>query len=219
VRRDVVTLDAEWLGGRGDVVAYGHHGRPLLVFPSESGNAFDFEQRGMLAAIRPLVDGGRVKVYAIDSYDDASWRRRDLPLEQRARLHEGYERWVLERVLPFVDADCGGHQQVAATGASFGAYHAVNFALRHADRCPLAIAMSGVYDIGRLPGDPGRGEAVYFMNPVDYVVHLHGPHLDWLRSRVSLVLVCGQGQWEDTTGALDSTRQFAALLEAKAIPH
>ena len=25
-----------------------------------------------------------------------------------------------------------------------------------------------------------------------------GEHLDWLRGRVSLLLVCGQGQWEDT---------------------
>jgi esterase/lipase superfamily enzyme len=31
------------------------------------------------------------------------------------------------------------------------------------------------------------------------------------------VLVCGQGQWEDTTGALESTRRFAALLGEKGI--
>ncbi len=36
---------------------------------------------------------------------------------------------------------------------------------------------------------------------------------------VSLLLVCGQGQWEDTTGALQSTKQFAALLAAKGIKH
>ena len=64
-----------------------------------------------------------------------------------------------------------------------------------------------------------RGTAPYFNNPIDYVAHLHGDHLDWLRSQVSLLLVCGQGQWEDTTGALDSTRQFAALLAAKGIRH
>jgi esterase/lipase superfamily enzyme len=60
---------------------------------------------------------------------------------------------------------------------------------------------------------------VYFHNPMDYVEHLGGEHLDWLRSRVSVLLVCGQGQWEDTTGALDSTRALAALLERKGIRH
>jgi esterase/lipase superfamily enzyme len=54
---------------------------------------------------------------------------------------------------------------------------------------------------------------------MDYVEHLGGEHLDWLRSRVSLLLVCGQGQWEDTTGALDSTCALAALLERKGIRH
>ena len=64
-----------------------------------------------------------------------------------------------------------------------------------------------------------RGDAVYFNNPADYVAHLGGDHLDWLRGHVNLLLVCGQGQWEDTTGALESTRSFAALLGEKGIRH
>ena len=64
-----------------------------------------------------------------------------------------------------------------------------------------------------------RGETTYFNNPMDYVRHLGGDHLEWLRSQASLVLVCGQGQWEDTTGALESTRSFAGLLAEKGIPH
>jgi esterase/lipase superfamily enzyme len=62
-----------------------------------------------------------------------------------------------------------------------------------------------------------KGDAAYFNNPMDYVAHLGGDHLDWLRGRLSLLLVCGQGQWEDTTGALESTRRFSALLESKGI--
>ncbi|MBA3384837.1 MAG: hypothetical protein H0T20_09315 [Actinobacteria bacterium] len=34
---------------------------------------------------------------------------------------------------------------------------------------------------------------------------------------MSLVLVCGSGQWEDTTGALESTRRFGALLGEQGI--
>jgi len=54
---------------------------------------------------------------------------------------------------------------------------------------------------------------------IDYVGNLHGDHLGWLRSRLSLLLVCGQGQWEDTTGALDSTLRFAERLRDKEIRH
>ena len=46
-----------------------------------------------------------------------------------------------------------------------------------------------------------------------------GGHLDWLRSRLSVLLVCGQGQWEDTTGSLESTKRMAGLLGEKGIRH
>jgi esterase/lipase superfamily enzyme len=104
------------------------------------------------------------------------------------------------------------------TGCSFGAFHAANFAFRRADLFPFALCQSGVYDAGRL-GWGERGDALYFNNPNDYVANLHGDHLEWLRGRVSLLLVCGQGQWEDTTGALESTIAFDRLLTGKGIRH
>jgi esterase/lipase superfamily enzyme len=168
----------------------------------------------MVGALAPLIDGGRVKLYCVDGADEWSWRADDLPLEVRAQRHGDYERWILETVVPFVRDDTGG--EIVVTGSSFGAYHAVNFALRRADVFPLAIGMSGVYDVS-VVGWGERGDAVYFNNPLDYVGHLHGGHLDWLRSRLSILLVCGQGQWEDTTGALDSTQRFAGVLGEKGI--
>jgi len=203
-------------GGR--VLAYGHWGRPLLAFPSEQGHCGQYEERGMISAIGDLLDAGRVKVYCVDSYDSWTWHDRSAPLEERARRHDAYERWIVERVVPFIHGDCRGATDIAVTGPSFGAYHAANFALRRADLFPLAICQSGVYDVSTV-GWGERGDAVYFHNPMDYVTHLHGDHLGWLRSHVSLVLVCGRGQWEDTTGALASTTAFAALLAEKGIQH
>ena len=121
-----------------------------------------------------------------------------------------------EAVAPFIHGDTGG--EIIVTGASFGAYHAANFALKRADLFPLAICMSGVYDV-TVQGGGHRGDAVYFNNPMDYVANAGGDHLDWLRRTASLLLVCGQGQWEDTTGALESTKAFASRLAAKEIRH
>jgi len=200
----------------GNLLAYGHWGRPVLAFPSEQGPCWQYEERGMVDALEPLLDAGRIKLYCIDAADECSWRADHLPLEERARRHGDYERWVLEAVTPFVHNDSGG--EIIVTGASFGAYHAANFALKRADLFPLAICLSGVYDVA-VQGGGERGEAVYFNNPMDYVTNLHGDHLDWLRRQASVLLVCGQGQWEDTTGALDSTKRFGALLAEKGIPH
>ena len=198
------------------VRAYGHLGRPLLVFPSEQGQPWDYEANGMIGAVEGLIDAGRVKVYCVSSFDSWSWADRTVPLEERARRHAHYERWITEHVVPFIHEDCGGPAETMTTGCSLGAYHAANFALKHADLFPLAICFSGVYDISSF-GWGERGDAVYFNNPMDYVSHLHGDHLEWLRSRLSLLLVCGQGQWEDTTGALESTRRFADLAAGRGV--
>ena len=201
----------------GHVLAYGHYGRPVVAFPSENGEVSDWEDRGMVEALGRLLEAGRVKLYCVPSFDRESWTRGDLPLEERAQRHGHYEWWVLTRLVPFIQAD-SHTAELIVTGASFGAYHAANFALKRADLFPLAICHSGVYDVA-VVGWGDRGDAAYFNNPSDYIAHLDGDHLDWLRSRVSLLLICGQGQWEDTTGALESTKRFAGQLAEKGIPH
>jgi esterase/lipase superfamily enzyme len=173
-----VSLDA------GTVVVYGHWGRPVLAFPSEGGDAWEFQRQGMVGAIGPLLEAGRVKLYCVDLFDG----------------REGYDSWIFDQVAPFVWDDCGGRTEIATCGCSLGAYHAVDFALRRADLFPLALGLSGRYD------------------PVlDYAGRFGGDHLEWLRGQLSLLLVCGQGQWEDTTGALESTRQLGDLLQGKGI--
>jgi esterase/lipase superfamily enzyme len=216
-RRLQVDVPAPALGGSGVVVAYGHYGRPFLVFPSENGRPWDFENNGMVEAVRPLLDQGRAKLYCVDSHDTASWSNSSIPVEERARQHEEYERWIVHSVLPFVWADCGGWQEVATIGCSLGAYHALVFALRRADLFPLALGLSGNYDPAAWRGWGEGGDAAYFTNPTQFVPNLHGDHLDWLRSRLSVLLVVGQGMWEDTTGASDSTRYMAWLLREKGI--
>jgi esterase/lipase superfamily enzyme len=201
----------------GTVLAYGHYGRPVVAFPSENGEVHDWEERGMVDALGGLLDSGRVKLYCLPSFDRESWTRADLSLEERAERHGHYERWVLAQLVPFVQTDSHAHELIA-TGTSFGAYHAANFCLKRADVFPVAICMSGVYDVS-VQGGGARGEAVYFNNPMDYVANLGGDHLEWLRTHASLLLVCGQGQWEDTTGALESTKRFGSLLGEHGIRH
>jgi esterase/lipase superfamily enzyme len=187
------------VGASGGVLAYGTWGRPVLVFPSEAGKAGDFESNGMVDAVADLLDAGRVKLYCVDSYDAASWSDRSIPLEERARRHGAYESWIVEQVAPWI--------------------HAANFALRRADLFPQALCLSGNYDPSTWHGWGEQGDALYFQNPTAYVANLGGDHLQWLRHHVHLTLVCGQGMWEDTTGAQASTRRLAGLLAEKDIPH
>jgi esterase/lipase superfamily enzyme len=205
--------------GTGTVIAYGHWGRPVLVFPAEAGKAGDFESRGMIDTVGDLIDAGRVKLYCVDSLDAQSWSNKGAPLEERARWHDAYESWLVDQVVPWIHEDCGGAADILTTGCSMGAYHAANFTLKQGHLASRALCLSGNYDPTRWGGWGDRGDATYFNNPMDYVPNMGGDHLDWLRSTVSLTLVVGQGMWEDTTGSLDSTRAFAGVLADKGIPH
>ncbi len=205
------------VGAVNGVARYGHWGRPVLAFPAERGDAGEFERRGMVGAVAELLEAGRAKLSCVDSFDGESWSNRGIALEERARRHLAYESWILNQVVPFIRADCGDGHELLTCGVSLGAFHAANFALKRADVFPLAICLSGSYDPSAWDGWGERGDATYFNNPMDYVAHLEGDHLDWLRGQLSLLLVCGQGQWEDTTGALVSTQRFATLLDSKSI--
>lgn len=200
------------------VVQYGYYGRPVLAFPSEGGRAWDFERHGMLDGIADLVHDGRVKLYCVDSLDADTWSDEALPIEERALRHEVYTRWLTHTLVPYIHSDTSQGAELISVGCSLGAYHAVHFAMQRADLAPLAIGLSGNYDVTSWGSWGERGDATYFANPNDYVPNLHGEHLDWLRQRLSIVVVAGQGDREsDPTEALPSTVKLARLLQEKGI--
>jgi esterase/lipase superfamily enzyme len=200
------------------IIRYGHYGRPVLVFPSEAGRAWDFENNGMVDAIGNLINDGRVKLYCVDTLDADTWADKGLPIEERALRHEIYTRWLTHHVVPHIHSDTSPGAELITLGCSLGAYHAVHFSMQRADLVPLAIGLSGNYDVSTWGSWGDRGDATYFANPTDYVPNLHGDHLDWLRGRLSILLVVGQGAWEThPTGALPSTVRLAGMLQEKGI--
>lgn len=202
------------------LVAYGHYGRPVLVFPSEQGRAWDFENNGMVGAVAALIDAGRVKLYCVDSADAWTWSDRSVPIEERANRHAHYERWITENVVGWIMQDCGGPTEIVTMGCSLGAFHAANFALKRADIFPFAMCFSGNYDPSAWHAWGEQSDSTYFNNPSAYVANLDGAHLDWLRNRVSLLLVVGQGAWEtEPTKSLPSTLAFVNVLSGKGIRH
>ena len=219
MERRSVRLGVPGHDGDLEVVRWGHWGRPVLLFPSEAGSAHDAEGNGMLEAVAPLVESGRVSLFCVDSLDGFSWSDTSLPTEERARRGGAYTAWLSEAVLPWVQEQTGGGE-VVAVGPSLGAYHAVHLALSRADVVPVAIGLSGSYDPSTWNPWGETGDATYFANPVAYVANAGGEHLDWLRSRVSLLLVVGQGAFEvSPTRSLPGTHAFADVLARQGIRH
>lgn len=219
MRREEWQIWAPSLGVAGHVMAYGHWGRPVLYFPCEAGRAHDAEDHGIIHVLAPAIEAGRIKVYAVDANDGASWSNRSIPLEQRARSHDAWFAWITDDVVPAIHHDCAGRPSIVTAGTSMGAFHAVNAALRRADLFGHALGLSGNYDPSTWHPWGERGMALYFNNPLAYVPQLHGEHLLWLRSHVFVQLAVGSGAFEEhPTQARPSTVAMARALWDRGIP-
>lgn len=195
-----------------ELLAFGHAGLPVLVFPTSLGRFFDFENRGMVDAVAQAVEGGRIQLYCIDSVDQESWYNYGAPPRHRVVRHMEYERYVREEALPFIRSRPHAGP-LTLTGCSFGAYHAVNLAFRHPALVEGVLSMGGAFDIRQFIMGYYDDDC-YFNNPVDYLPNLNDPwYLERFRA-MRIVLAAG-----DRDICLDANRRFSELLHAKGVPH
>lgn len=184
-----------------ELLAFGHAGAPVIVFPTSRGRFFEYEDRGMVAALSEHIEKGWIQLYCVDSVDDESWYCRWAHPRDRLYRHDQYERYILDEVLPFVRSQ-NGNPYTIAHGCSFGATHAMLFGLRHPTRFNRVLAFSGLMDI-RSFMDGYHDEQVYYHNPVEFIAGLQPGHLmDELR-RIDIVMAIGQSdELAGSNGAL-----------------
>jgi esterase/lipase superfamily enzyme len=188
-------------------------GRPVLVFPTAGGDANEIDRHGLIGALWPLIDEGRLKVYSIDSIAGRSWLRDDDP-RHSMWLQNQYDAMLYHEVVPAIRSDCESNDvELVTAGASIGAFNAVAALCRHPDVFRLAIGMSGTYDLStRLDGH--WSDDFYFSSPLHFLPGLAGPHLEALRRRF-VVLATGQGRWEDP----GETWKMAHALGEAGVPN
>lgn len=150
-----------------ELTIFGHAGARVLVFPTSMGRFFEWEDRGMIGALAHPIDEGWLQLYCVDSVDGESWYARHRPPAERAWRHAQYDAYLRDEVLPLT-YQRNANPFLIAVGASFGAYHAMNFALRYPDRVGRVVGLSGLYDIRELTAGYSD-ETVYFHNPADFI--------------------------------------------------
>lgn len=204
------------LGMEMPLVAYGHAGHPLLMFPTAAADFLEYERFHLIDAIAPLIEAGRVRAYSINSVNRYSLLNEEASPQWKAELLTRYDRYITDEVLPLVRNDAGEPQVLpVTTGASLGATLSANAYFRHPDLLGGVIAMSGSYDIR--PYLRGyMDDNVYFNNPVQYLANLDDDyHLPRLRRADAIYIVTGQGAYE----APERSKQLSQILGSKGVPH
>jgi len=213
MRRDYHKWYSHDLGRDMEMLVFGHHGLPAIVFPTSQGRFFEFEDRGMVGAVADEIEAGRLQLFCVDSADAESWYNRGVGADWRAARHVSYENYILRDVVPLVrQGNRAPH--LVSLGCSFGGYHAVNIALKHPFLFTGFLSMSGAFDLRAL-GFLGHhyDDNVYFNLPLDYVPNLHDHHrLERMRHN-NYVLATGVHDqcWNDN-------ERMAAAMRAKGIP-
>ena len=202
------------LGMEMPIVAYGHAGYPLLMFPTAAADFLEYERFHLVDSIRHLVEAGRVRAYSVNSVNRYALMNDQAPPHVKAELLSRFDRYVTDEVLPLIRHETGDLNPVT-TGASMGAYLAANTYFRHPDVVRGVIAMSGSYDV-RAYFDGYSDDNVYFNNPISYLPNLDDDYfLPRLRAADAIVILTGQGAWE----APQRSRDLSDILRAKGIPH
>ena len=198
-----------------EIKVYGHAGKPTLVFPTQGGRFYEYEDFGMVEVCRGYIDAGKIQLFTVDSIDNQSWANWSLHPADRARRHEDYDQYIIKEVVPFIHQRSSWKGKYLTTGCSMGAYHAPNFFFRHPDVFDAVIALSGILSLNLFIGDY-MDAIVYYNTPLVYLRNLTDEsYLD--RYRQSAIIICsGQGAWEGPM--LDDARELKAILCAKDVP-
>ena len=199
------------------LVRWGHKGQPVLLFPTAGGDAEEIERFLMIDALRPLIEGGAIKIYSCDSAAGKALLSREKSPRHQMWLQDQFHRYVRHEVVPAIRMDCQSPDiEIWAAGASIGAFHAVAAVCRFPDVFTRALALSGTYDLRRFYecGSNEFSDEFWVSSPLHFVPHLAGRHIDVLRTRFILI-ASGEGRAED----IGESWALAKVLGQQGIPN
>jgi len=198
-----------------ELKVYGQSGKPAIVFPTQGGRFYEYEDFGMVNSCEPYIAEGRLQLYTVDSIDYQSWVNGNAHPADRARRHNDYDRYITNEVAPFIHTHNSFSGKYLSTGCSMGAYHAGNFFFRHPDIFDAVIALSGIFRLNMFIGDY-MDEEVYFNSPLAYLPNLTDQAI-LEQYRQSKIIICtGQGAWEDHM--LEDAHTLESILGEKNVP-
>jgi esterase/lipase superfamily enzyme len=194
---------------------HGHYGKPILVFPTSGGDEWEYEGQGMVGALAHHIDGGRVKIFCVNTVNNESWYNKQAHPRHRSYVQAQYDAYVAFEVVPFIHDHCRTPGvAIATSGSSFGGYHAANSLLKHPDLFRRCLALSGVYDLRRFM-DGDYDDNFYFNNPVDYAANLTDSYYLHHLAQCDIHLATGHGPYEDS----GPTYRLSEVLSGRGIRH
>ena len=196
------------------MMVYGHDGLPFLAFPTQDSMCHNLEDFGMIHELSDFIEGGRIRLFVVDTVDSESWSPKDWDKGFRAARQEQYFHYITEEAMPLVLDRTGGRLPMT-TGMSMGANHALTMFLRRPDLFSGVLGLSGVYD-SDVFFDGWMDGTLYMSSPERFLPNMpqDHPYID-LYNQKRIILCVGQGAWEED--GVRSLRYLEGVFAQKGI--
>jgi len=215
MKREITSWYSQTLNKDMQVVVYGDFGTPLLMFPTAGADYLEYERFQLIDSISPFINNSKFKVYSINSINNESWLNDSVYPPHKSLRHGQYNQYIIEEVVPFIYDSCKGEVPIITTGASLGAYHAMNTFLRMPSVFRGTIAISGIYDLKEY-SNGYYDDHVYYNSPIDFLPNVYDEnYLNQMRNNLGVIIASGQGEYEDPNGSI----QLSNILNSKGISH
>lgn len=194
---------------------YGHYGMPILAFPCLNQQSDDFYNNGMIDALAPLLDEGKIKLFCVDANDDQTVSSPSWDKARAGKNLEMYHQYIIKEVLPFIYSKQGGPCEPLLVGMSMGGTHASNNFFRRPELFAGFISLSGQYSIGEYFSGYVN-EDIYNNSPVTYLRNMPADHpYIGIYNQKRMISVVGRGAFEYLV--LESNYALRDIAEAKGI--
>ncbi len=200
-----------------ELLIFGHGGRAVLFFPTRMARFYDYENWGIIDALKPKIENGELQLFCVDSIDGESFYNSDVFPSVRIDRHLQYEQYLLKEVIPLIQQK-NSSNYIQTSGCSMGAYHAINLAMRYPWIFKKTVGISGRYD---LTGSPGNfkdllsgfhNDKVYFNMPTQYLANLSDHKFLDAVKQMKIVLAVGE-----TDPFFNNNQYISNLLWSKGI--
>src|SRR5438067_2166665 len=85
-----------------ELLVFGDSGQPVLFFPTRMARFFDYENWGIINAVKEKIERGEIQLYCVDSIDNESFYNQSVFPSVRIARHLQYEQYILNEVLPLM---------------------------------------------------------------------------------------------------------------------
>jgi esterase/lipase superfamily enzyme len=159
------------LGRDMEMLIFGTEGTPVIIFPTEQGRFYEWEDNGVMESVTEQIEQGYNQFFCVDSVFSESFLNGDVDPYTRMMRESQYQMYIMEELIPYI-SEQNTNPYIINAGARLGAYQSLNMALKYPDTFSKVISIGGHFDIN-LYLDGFSDDNSYFNNPVEFIPNLN----------------------------------------------